>query len=113
MQFTTALLTGFALIATVVAVPEPRAASFVTWDCNNCAATENCPRHDHQNIPSETCFQLEPGQNSIQVDFTVRPSCTVRLYASGDCSGNGPTFPGDRFCKPIPANERTSYQVIC
>jgi len=77
MQLTLALITGFALVATTVAVPEPNAASFVTWECNNCGQNpSDCTRHEHQNVRSETCFTLEPNQQSITVNYSVRPSCT-------------------------------------
>ncbi|KAH8708358.1 hypothetical protein GQ44DRAFT_715544 [Phaeosphaeriaceae sp. PMI808] len=115
MQLTLAVLSALSLVASSVAAPEPRAASFTTWACNNCARDRPCAQKQHQNIPSETCFQLEANQQSLVVDYTVRSTCYVQLFGSTNCSGNGPTFPFEpaRNCKPIPVNERASYKVIC
>ncbi|KAH7345859.1 hypothetical protein BKA66DRAFT_478685 [Pyrenochaeta sp. MPI-SDFR-AT-0127] len=118
MQITIALLSSLALVATSLAAPEERAASFTTWNCNDCARNGGgsaCSQKNHQDIKSETCFTLEPNQQSLVVDYAVRSSCYVQLYASRDCSGNGPTYNYDltKPCRPIPANERSSYQVLC
>ncbi|KAF2023871.1 hypothetical protein EK21DRAFT_94561 [Setomelanomma holmii] len=116
MQPTLALISALALLTTSVAAVD-NALSFTTWPCTDCGVTEGsaCQGTDVQNVPSGTCFSLTtPNPLSIVVDF-AKESCFLELYGAPDCQGNGPTFGYDsnRPCKPIPVNERTSYQVIC
>jgi hypothetical protein len=101
------------LLGTATSAAEPRTALDMSIRTSH-------PRHASSLKPVRTASRwttpsVQAAPVSLRNDRTNPPLTfeTVRLYASSDCTGSGPTFPGDRFCKPIPANERTSYQVVC